>query len=85
MALIEIIVQVLPQQFTQLFQDLISECRVFERNSVSDDITAATLIDRLEGTLSIVEEGVQLLQGTTLWPNTLFYMECAENCRSTFA
>ena len=33
--------------------------------SVSDDTTAATLIDRLEGTLSIVEEGVQLLQGTT--------------------
>ena len=62
---IEIIVQVLPQQFTQLFRDLISECRLFERNSESDDTTAATLIDRLEGTLSIVEEGVQLLQGTT--------------------
>ena len=61
---IEIIVQVLPQQFTQLFRDLISECRLYERNSESDDTTAATLIDRLEGTLSIVEEGVQLLQGT---------------------
>ena len=59
-----IILQVLPQQFTQLFRDLISEYP-FERNSVSDDTAAATLIDRLEGTLSIVEEGVQLLQGTT--------------------
>ena len=55
--------QVIPQQFTQLFRDLISECRLFERNS-SDDITATTLIDRL-GMLTIVEEGLQLLQDGT--------------------
>ena len=44
---------------------MISECRLFERNSASDDTTPTTLIDRLEGMLSIVEEGMQLLEGTT--------------------
>ena len=37
---------------------------MFERNS-SDDGTATALIDRLEGMLTIVEEGLQLLQDST--------------------
>ena len=53
------LLQIIPQQFVQLFRDLVSECRVFERSSSDDDTTATTLIDRLERMLT---GGLQLLQ-----------------------
>ena len=45
----------------QLFRDLVGECRVFERSSYD----TTSLMDRLESMLTVVEEGLQLLQDST--------------------
>ena len=51
-----------------MFRELISECRLFSQHgapSESEDAVVATLMNRLEAMLMIVEEGLQYLDDSS--------------------